>query len=236
MKKPVLYIVATVCLWLAGCGQRNASMQPFEVDKLFSNKDEVLNHLRDKCVDTISFKKGDVVADIGSGNGSVVIMLSMFHDSITFYIQDIDPLVCNQEKINSLIGYYEGLNEESFTSRFFIATGSDTETNLPDNTFDKILMLWTYQYFKDPQAIMTDIKQKLKDDGIMYIVNPDLEKANGEKLTLKFGWNASTVEREISDIIDCGFELISISRNYESPEHPYIMVFKKKLTGPESDV
>lgn len=204
-------------------------MQPYDADKLFSNKEEVLSHLTNKCLDTIGFKKGDVVADIGSGNGSVVIMLSMFHDSITFYIQDIDSLVCNPEKINSLIGYYEGLNEGPFTNSFLIATGSDTETNLPDNTFDKILMLSTYQYFKYPQAIMTDLKQKLKDDGIMYIVNPDLEKSHGEKLTSQFGWNASTVEKQISDIIDCGFELIRISRNYESAEFPYIMLFKKRL-------
>lgn len=206
-------------------------MQPYDADKLFSNKEEVLSHLSNRCLDTIGFKKGDMVADIGSGNGSVVIMLSMFHDSITFYIQDIDSLVCNQDKINSLIGYYEGLNGEPFTNRLFIVTGSDIKTNLPDNTFDKILMLNTYQYFKDPLAIMTDIKQKLKDNGIMYIVNPDLERASGEKLTSQFGWNASTVEKEISDIIDCGFDLIRISRNYESPELPYIMLFKKKLMG-----
>jgi len=121
------------------------------------------------------------------------------------------------------------LNGETFTNGFIIATGSDAETNLPDNTFDKILMLNTYQYFKDPRAIMTDLRDKLKDNGVMYIVNPDLEKENGEKLTSKFGWNASTIEKEISDIIDCGFELIRISRNYESPELPYIMLFRKRL-------
>jgi len=42
------------------------------------------------------------------------------------------------------------------------------------------------------------------------------------------GWNASPLDKEISDIIDCGFDLKRISRNYEGFEQPYIMVFKKK--------
>jgi hypothetical protein len=63
----------------------------------------------------------------------------------------------------------------------------------------------------------------------MYIINPGIDIEAGKVLTAEHGWNSSPIEKQISDIIDCGFELIRLSRNYESPENPYIMIFKKKI-------
>lgn len=203
-------------------------MQPYESYKPATNNQEVNRLLKDKCVDTISFAAGDTIADIGAANGCVDIMLSVFHDSLTFYIQDIDTSVCNQKTINKLVNYYQDIKGEPFKNKFIVVAGGDDKTNLPDDTFDKVLILWTYQYFKNPLAIMTDVKRKLKNDGRLYIVNPDIDYEDGKKLTKDLGWNASPIEKEISDIIACGYELIRVSRNYESPEWPYILVFKKK--------
>lgn len=204
-------------------------MQPYDAYQLIASKEEISRKLKEKCVDTINFTKGEIVADIGAGNGSVEAMLSIFHDSLTFYIQDIDTSVCNQKTINEVVNFYQDVNGGLFTNKFIAVNGADNETNLPDDTFNKILILWTYQYFKNPQAIMTDLKLKLKNDGLLYIINPDIDYESGKMLTSEHGWNASPIEKEISDIIDCGFGLIRVSRNYESPESPYIMVFKKGI-------
>ena len=106
--------------------------------------------------------------------------------------------------------------------------GTDTETRLPDIEFDRILMLWTYQYLKEPAKFISDVREKLRKDGLFYVINPEQDYDHAPTLTLKYGWNASTVDREVSDIIDCGFELVRIARNYEYFELPYIMVFRKK--------
>jgi len=108
--------------------------------------------------------------------------------------------------------------------------GSDNETNLPNDTFDKIIMLWTYQYFKNPKAIMTDLRSKLKYDGLLYIINPNIDYESSVQLAQEHGWNVSPLEKQISDILRCGFELIQISRNNYCCENPYILVFKKKIT------
>jgi hypothetical protein len=50
----------------------------------------------------------------------------------------------------------------------------------------------------------------------MYIVNPNVDIESSKELTSKRGWNASPIERQISDIIDCGFEFIRFSRDYVS--------------------
>jgi SAM-dependent methyltransferase len=203
-------------------------MQPTEGYPLVDNIEIVRQIIESKCIDTIKLRKGEVIADIGAGNGTIEAMLSIFHDSLTFYIQDIDTSVCNQKAINEVVNFYQNVKGKPFTNKFIPITGADNGTNLPNDTFDKILMLWTYQYFKYPQAIMTDLRLKLKEDGLMYIVNPDVDIESSKELTSKHGWNASPIERQISDIIDCGFELIRLSRNYVSSESPYVMVFKKK--------
>ena len=50
-----------------------------------------------------------------------------------------------------MISVYESrknVNDKPFTNKFIVINGTDTGTNLTDNSFDKILMLWTYQYLK----------------------------------------------------------------------------------------
>lgn len=183
-------MVLVICCCLSNCKSKGEndnsdSMQPVEGYPLVDNIDVIRQIIESKCIDTISFNKEDVVGDIGAGNGTIEAMLSIFHDSITFYIQDIDTSVCNQMAINEVVRFYQSVKGKPFTTKFIIATGTDDETNLPNDTFDKILMLWTYQYFKDPQAIMTDLRMKLKEDGFMYIVNPDVDIESGRELTIK---------------------------------------------------
>jgi hypothetical protein len=209
-------------------------MQPNDGYPQLSSKEEVQEHLKKRCIDTLRFKPGETIADIGAGNGYIESMLSIFHDSLTFYIQDIDSTVCNQKNINEAIKFYQNVKGQPFHNKFIIATGSDNETNLPNDTFDKILMLWTYPYFKNPKAIMTDLNLKLKNDGLLYIINPNLKFETGKQLTLDHGWNASPLEKQISDILGCGFELIQISRNNYCCENPYILVFKKKISQDNS--
>lgn len=230
-KKIQITLISVTCLCFSNCRNINSvSMKPFDGSVIISSKKDIIKTLKDKCVDTISFKKGEVIADVGAANGSIEAMLSMFHDSLTFYIQDIDTFVCNQKTINKITATYQDLNGKPFTNEFIVIKGADDKTNLPDDTFNKILMLWTYEYFKNPKEIMTDLRSKLKTNGLIYIINPGIDYESGKMLTAEHGWNSSPIERQISDIIDCGFELIRFSRNYESPDKPYIMVFKKKMS------
>jgi SAM-dependent methyltransferase len=229
IRKIQIVILLVIYYCLSGCGNKKVSMQPYDSYRLITSEEMINKVLNDKCIDTINFVPGDTIADIGAGDGRVEAMLSVLHDSLTFYVQDIDTSVCNQDTINNVISYFQGITQRTIKNKFIIVVGSDDKTNLPDKTFDKILMLWTYPYFKNPRAIMTDLKLKLKNDGLLYIVNPDHDYESGKQQTLEYGWNASPLDKEITNTIECGFELIKLSRNYEDPENPYIMVFKKKI-------
>lgn len=225
----ILFLIISCCFLACTSPQVSDSMQPAEGYPMLTDKDEIKKLLADRGVDVIKFKKGEVIADIGAGNGYIEAMLSIFYDSLTFYIQDIDTAVCNQRTINEVVDFYEKVRGEPFTNTFIVVNGTDTETNLPDSTFDKILMLRTYQYLKEPMEFILDVRSKLKDDGLFYVINSqteDYEYLN--KVREKHGWNASPLEKEISDIIACGFELKRLYRNYHGEEQPYIMVFEKE--------
>jgi SAM-dependent methyltransferase len=206
-------------------------MQPYAGYPLLSNMDSIKNELASHCLDTINFRKGEVIADIGAGNGYLEGMLSLFRDSLTFYIQDIDTTICNKSAVGKVADFYKNLKKEPFNNNFIAVNGTDSTTNLPDNIFDKILMINTYQYIKKPKPFIKDVHKKLKNDGLFYVINPqygdydDLDRQRRE-----YGWNASPLETEISDIISCGFELIKISRKVTDGKFydPYILTFRKR--------
>jgi SAM-dependent methyltransferase len=231
LRRIIIVLITLSLLNLLGCKtpDDSGSMQPTDGYPFLTSKEEIIKTLEDRGIASIKFKKGEIIADIGAGNGYIEAMLSIYNDSLTFYIQDIDTSVCNQIKINEVVDFYQEVNGRPFTNKFIVVNGTDTETNLPDSTFDKILMVRTYQYLKEPRKFIMDVRENLKDYGLFYVINPqsdDYEYLNSVRQ--KYGWNASPLEKEISDIIDCGFELIRISRNYEGYEQPYIMVFKKR--------
>ncbi len=204
-----------------------ASMQPFDGYPMLEDVEDIKDVLKNKCIDTITFRKGETIADVGAGNGYLEAMLSFFHDDLTFYIQDIDATVCNPNSIQEVVDFYQEVNGSPFTNRFVTVNGTDRETNLPDHTFDKILMLWTYQYLKYPHEFIIGLKEKLKNDGLFYVINPEQDYEYGKLLSIEHGWNMATIDKQISVIIDCGFELVKMARNYDHHELPYIMVFKK---------
>jgi len=227
VKEFAVLLISATCMFQACYRNEEISMQPTDGYPWLGSKHDIKAVLTDKCVDTIHFNKGEVIADLGAGNGYIEVMLAMYHDSLSFYIQDIDSSVCNQDAINEVVNFYQQLHGKPFTCSFTAVIGTDSTTNLPDVGFDKILMLWTYQYIKQPGSLLRDIKEKLEEDGLLYVINPEQDYDYGRELNRKYGWNGSTVEKQISDIIDAGFELLCFSRNYEDPELPFFMIFNK---------
>ena len=49
-------------------------MQPLDGYRLVGNMEEIIRVLNKKCVDTISFANGEIIADIGAGNGYIFLL------------------------------------------------------------------------------------------------------------------------------------------------------------------
>jgi len=228
--KNLLILIIFVSLF-SGCrssAEEKLSMQPTDGYPWVTKVDDIEQILRNKCIDTVQFEAGQVIADIGAGNGYIEAMLSIFNDSLTFYIQDIDSSVCNQRVIDEVTEFYEEVKGSPFSNKFIVVNGTDSSTNLPPAVFDKIFMFSTYQYIKMPDEFMADVRNSLKDDGILYVINPNMDDPEwAEKIKREYGWNASNISQQINDITGAGFKLNRLSHNCDSPEKPYIMLFSR---------
>jgi SAM-dependent methyltransferase len=119
----------------------------------------------------IDLRPGDVYADIGASSGYYDGAMAVFLDSIDFYIQDIDPKCLSKKNLRKMVKYYSSFSEIPLEEkhRFYPVIGTETETNLPDSLFDRIYSNATYHVLNDPDAILQDIRRKLKPDGLLFI-------------------------------------------------------------------
>jgi len=123
-----------------------------------------------QLIDFMEINKGDMIAEVGAGNGENLGVLSLFYDSITFYAQDIDPKVLSEKKLKKVVGYYEKLKGKQ-TNKFQVVIGTTSHTNLADKAFDKILLIDAYHDFNKKDDMLEDICAKLKLNGKVYILD-----------------------------------------------------------------
>ena len=93
-----------------------------------------------KSLSIYNFQPKETIASIGASSGVWEIWFASQVEGLTFYLQDIDPLNCNQEEIDYGIKYYEKLLQKSISGKIIPIIGTQSATNLPKNTFDKVLI------------------------------------------------------------------------------------------------
>jgi ubiquinone/menaquinone biosynthesis C-methylase UbiE len=125
------------------------------------------------------FHKGETVASIGAQCANWEASFAVLSDSINFYLEDIDPASLNTEQVSFAWKYYSQLSGKQISSSFHIVIGSDTTTNLPDQFFDKIIIINSFHEFSDQQKMLADILKKLKPNGILNI-DETLAKKSGD--------------------------------------------------------
>ena len=170
-------------------------------------------------------KKGDVVADIGAASGWQEGIISIFVDSVTFYIQDIDTNYSNTEQLEKVVKYYSNLRATPQTNKFKHVTGSEQLTNLPDNKFDKIILIKTYHEISSPDSIIKDINKKLKRNGKIIIEDAfsnDYKKIRHSGCNIK----SKKLSEVILELSNLGF----ILTNMAEPENSHYnkLTFQKK--------
>ena len=121
-------------------------------------------------IDFLEIKSKDAIADIGTDNGFIMTALSLLYDSVTFYAEDTDPKRLNQKHFDKSVNYFTKLRDKPQTNQFHFSIGTYTSTNLPNNTFDKILMAASFHEFTFMDSMLNDFIQKLKPTGKIYIL------------------------------------------------------------------
>ncbi len=177
----------------------------------------------EKSFKTFAFKPNEVVASIGASGGVWEIYFASQVENLTFYLQDIDENLCNQEEIEAGITFYEKFLKRAISGKFFSVIGTEYQTKLPYHTFDKVLILNSFHEFSFPDAMLQDIANILKPQGILFI-EEQLASYKGEihEGCLKALYLESVL---IDFVIQFGFTLLKI---VDKGKNVKIFSFQKK--------
>ncbi|MFL5753890.1 MAG: ankyrin repeat domain-containing protein [Bacteroidia bacterium] len=180
-----------------------------------------------KTLKPLVFTKGEVIADIGAYAGSLDLSIAIAKPGITFYLQDCQPDRLNRTGFYEMLAHFTRINGKPIDATFNFVIGSNQRTNLPDSTFDKIIMRNTFEYISKDDLYLADLRSKLKKDGKVFLItdNPFTDsyfikifEANGfscEKNTSGGGWirllfNTKRKTPLVNDLFDA-----VIQKNYE---------------------
>jgi ubiquinone/menaquinone biosynthesis C-methylase UbiE len=124
----------------------------------------------DKMLTALEIKKGAVVADIGAGVGYHVWRLA----------EIVGPTgkVIGEDIQDGMIRLLRKNIEDRKLRNVEIILGTPTDPKLPANSLDLVLMVDVYHEFSEPVTMMRHIKNALKPDGRVVLVEFRKEDPN----------------------------------------------------------
>lgn len=141
-----------------------------EKDPLMLPHEERLNQRQppDLVLKTIGIKPGMIIGEVGAGRGRYTVQIaSRIGSTGQVYANDI-----NQQSLRFL----ERRCEEFGISNVKTVTGTVTETKLPLNALDMVIMINVVHCLAKPVELLLNIGESLKADGQIVIVEGNLDK------------------------------------------------------------
>ena len=201
------------------------SSRPFKYG--YALKKEELTDYYNENFAGFGVKNGEIVADIGGASGWIDGVISVFTDSVSFYIEDIDTNYANHDQMERVVKYYSELRDKPQTNKFQFVLGTTKLTNLPSNTFDLVILNNVYHEIKNKNFIIGELSRIIKPTGRIVIC---------ERFSNKFhktrqpgcGMRSSKVSDIAEELGKYGFFLT----NTKYPEYAFynFLTFEKSKT------
>jgi len=149
---------------------QNSEFLPYRCGRVFRDVAAIRNDAKAGAyLENVEFRKGWVVADIGTENGYLPVAVSLFTDSIAFYLEDISPVCLNQKEFSKAYDYYASLSGGKIRSSFTMTIGWQNDTRLPAHFFDVVMMNDVIHQLFYPDSFLSNLRNILKDDGKLYL-------------------------------------------------------------------
>ncbi|HLK46819.1 MAG TPA: class I SAM-dependent methyltransferase [Bryobacteraceae bacterium] len=167
----------------------------------------------DKALDELKIANGSTAADIGAGVGYMSWRLAeRVGPAGKVYANDVQPQMLDLLRKNM---------EQRHISNVVPVLGELDDPKLPQGRMDLVLMVDVYHEFTNPQAMLRHIRDSLKPDGRMVLLEYRAEDPKVPIMPL----HKMTVEQVRSEIEPEGFRLTQV---IESLPRQHILIFTRK--------
>jgi SAM-dependent methyltransferase len=193
-------------------GRKIASVMGWGGADWLERSERELEEMPDTAIDAIGVKPGMTVADVGAGSGYFTVRLSRrVGPTGKVMAEDIQPEMLRILK--------KRLDSENFTN-IETVLGTETDPKLPAGQLDLILMVDVYHEFSQPQRMLRKIRESLKDDGRLVLLE---YRKEDPWVPIRPEHKMSVAEAKL-EVEDEGFSLEAVK-----PDLPrqHILIFKK---------
>jgi SAM-dependent methyltransferase len=171
----------------------------------------------DRIVEVLDIEPGEVVADVGAGDGRWSQGLAeRVGESGRVYATEVDP--GDLKRIRERVAR-AGLDN------VIVVEGRQDDTGLPPTCCDAILLRRVYHHFQDPAAMRRSLRQALRADGLLLIVDFDPRGRWGrpEGVPESRGGHGIDDGMVVSEMEGDGFELV---RELDWRGNDYALLFR----------
>jgi len=124
----------------------------------------------EKALDALNLKPGMVVADIGAGVGYMSLrMARRVGPAGKVYANDLQPAMLDRLRQNA---------SKAGIGNVVTVVGEVADPKLPSNTMDLVLLVDVYHEFSQPQQMLRKIRETLKPDGRLVLLEYRAEDPN----------------------------------------------------------
>ena len=124
----------------------------------------------EKALDALNLKPGMVVADIGAGVGYMSLrMARRVGPAGKVYANDLQPAMLDRLRQNAA---------KTGIGNVVTVVGDVADPKLPANTMDLVLLVDVYHEFSQPQQMLRKIRETLKPDGRLVLLEYRAEDPN----------------------------------------------------------
>jgi ubiquinone/menaquinone biosynthesis C-methylase UbiE len=169
----------------------------------------------DQALDELKIAKGATVADVGAGVGYMSWRLAARVGATgRVYANDIQPQMLELLKKNMV---------ERHITNVVPVLGEPDDPKLPQGQMDLVLLVDVYHEFEQPQTMLRHIRESLKPDGRLVLLE---YRAEDPKVPI-LPQHKMTVEQVKTEIEPEGYRLDQV---IESLPRQHIIVFKRKAS------
>ena len=165
-------------------------------------------------IKNMDLKPTDVVADIGAGSGYHVFKMAPIVNEGQVYAVDIqfEMLTAIKQK-----------QQSNGISNVVTIKGTETSSKLPSNSIDKVLMVDVYHEFNFPYEVIMSIKDVLKPNGKIYLIEYRMEDPRVPIKRL----HKMSESQAVKEMEAAGFEL---ETNIDNLPWQHCMIFVKSTS------